>query len=147
MSQTGTPVASSPDALRRMKNTRQRDTPAELALRSALHRRGLRFYVDRPPTPGTRGRADIVFPRARVAVYVDGCFWHGCPIHGTSPKANAAWWREKIDGNRRRDRDTDRRLEEAGWTVVRVWEHESPDDASNRVVDALAAAGLDRRQT
>jgi DNA mismatch endonuclease (patch repair protein) len=124
-----------------MRNTRQRDTPAELALRSALHRRGLRFYVDRPLLQGLRGRADVVFPGARVAVYVDGCFWHSCPEHATSPKANAAWWREKLEANRRRDRDTDLRLREAGWTVLRVWEHEDADVAADRVAATLTNRG------
>jgi DNA mismatch endonuclease (patch repair protein) len=120
-----------------MRNTRQRDTPAEVALRSALHRRGLRFFVDRPPLRGLRRRADLVFPRARVAVYVDGCFWHGCPKHATWPKANADWWRDKLQGNQERDRDTDRRLGEAGWTVVRIWEHEDPVQAADRVAAAV----------
>jgi DNA mismatch endonuclease (patch repair protein) len=80
----------------------------------------------------------VVFPRGRVAVYVDGCFWHGCPIHGTRPKNNAEWWREKIEANRARDRDTDRRLREAGWLPVRVWEHESADVAADRIVAAVA---------
>lgn len=122
-----------------MQNTRRRDTPAELALRSALHRRGLRFFVDRAPLPGMRRRADLVFTRARVAVYVDGCFWHGCPLHGTAPKANAEWWRKKIARNQERDRDTVRRLAEAGWCVVRIWEHESTESAAARVVDVLGS--------
>ena len=144
MSERGIPKASSSEALRRMQNTRRRDTPAELALRSALHRRGLRFFVDRPPLRGTRRRADLVFPRARVAVYVDGCFWHGCPQHGTWPKANAEWWREKIDGNRLRDRATDKELARAGWTVLRVWEHEDPSDAAERVADAVGRSNHGR---
>lgn len=132
------PPASSPAALRRMKAARQRDTAPELAVRSELHRRGLRFYVDRAPIASLRRRADIVFPRRRVAVYIDGCFWHGCSEHGTWPKANAAWWRAKIEANRTRDRDTDRRLAEAGWTSVRAWEHESASDVADRVARALA---------
>jgi DNA mismatch endonuclease, patch repair protein len=122
-----------------MQATRQRDTPPERALRSELHRRGMRYNVQRAPLPQLRRRADIVFPRARVAVYVDGCFWHACPVHGTWPKANAAWWRAKIESNRLRDRDTDWRLKEAGWTVVRVWEHEEPEAAADRVQAAVAA--------
>src|SRR5688572_8156631 len=106
---TKRPAASSADALRRMKATRRRDTSCELALRSIVHRLGLRYRVDLP-LPGTRRRGDLVFTTARVAVFVDGCFWHGCPRHATAPKANAAWWREKLDANRRRDRDTVRRL-------------------------------------
>jgi DNA mismatch endonuclease, patch repair protein len=120
-----------------MMRTRRRDTPAELRLRSALHRRGLRFRVDCAPISGARSRADVVFSSAKVAVFVDGCFWHGCPVHGTSPKANAEWWEAKIDGNRLRDRDTDRRLREAGWQVVRIWEHEDLEVAVARVSEAL----------
>jgi DNA mismatch endonuclease (patch repair protein) len=112
-----------------MQAVRRRDTKPELLLRKELHRRGLRFYVDRAPLPKMRRRADLVFPRKKVAVYVDGCFWHGCPIHGTWPKNNADWWRQKIQGNQARDRDTDRKLADAGWTVVRVWEHEGQQGA------------------
>jgi DNA mismatch endonuclease (patch repair protein) len=107
-----------------------------MALRRELHRRGRRFYVDRAPTPGRR-RADIVFPRAKVAVFVDGCFWHSCPLHASSPKNNAEWWREKLAANARRDRDTDAALTAAGWTVVRVWEHETPGTAADTVEAAL----------
>jgi DNA mismatch endonuclease, patch repair protein len=120
-----------------MRSTRQRDTPAEIALRSELHRRGLRFYVDRSPLVGSRRRADVVFPRARVAVFVDGCFWHGCPEHGTAPKANSRWWREKLDRNRRRDEATNAMLAAVGWTVVRVWEHEIAREAADRVTRAV----------
>ena len=101
------------------------------------HRRGLRFYVDRAPLPGVRRRADLVFPRRRVAVYVDGCFWHRCPLHATDPKNNAEWWADKLAGNVKRDRDTDSRLAAAGWTVIRVWEHEDPITAATRVAEAL----------
>jgi DNA mismatch endonuclease, patch repair protein len=120
-----------------MTLTRRRDTPAELRLRSALHRRGLRFRVDYAPLAGSRRRADVVFTRAKVAVFVDGCFWHGCPIHGTSPKANAKWWKDKIKANMTRDRDTDRVLADNGWRVVRVWEHEDLEVAVSQVIDAL----------
>ncbi|MCU1676536.1 MAG: very short patch repair endonuclease [Frankiales bacterium] len=122
---------------RRMARTGRRDTAPELALRSELHRRGLRFRVDFPPIRGVRRRADVVFTRKRVAVFVDGCFWHSCPLHGTWPKKNRAWWREKIEANVRRDRDTNERLMEAGWSVVRVWEHETSQNAADRVVKAL----------
>jgi DNA mismatch endonuclease (patch repair protein) len=123
-----------------MQRAPRRDTKPELALRSALHQRGLRFFVDRAPIPSSRRRADLLFPTKRVAIYVDGCYWHGCPVHGTWPKANAEWWREKIDGNRARDRDTDRMLHEAGWTSVRIWEHEAVDEAAERVLVALGRA-------
>jgi DNA mismatch endonuclease (patch repair protein) len=116
-----------------MKATRQRDTPAERALRSALHRLGLRYCVDRRPLPELRRRADIVFPRAQVAVFVDGCFWHGCPEHGSWPKQNASWWRAKIEANKRRDADTTAALEERGWHVVRIWEHDPVSVAAEDV--------------
>ena len=118
--------------------TRRRDTPGELALRSALRALGLRYRVD-VPLPNTRRRADVAFIGVKVAVFVDGCFWHGCPMHGTWPKANAAWWREKIKGNRRRDRDTDERLALDGWVVLRFWEHDDPSDAA--AVVALTLRG------
>lgn len=122
-----------------MLNTRTRDTPAELALRSALHRRGLRYRVDRSPLPGMRRRADLVFASARVAVFVDGCFWHGCELHKPLPKTNTEWWTEKLSSNRRRDRDTDRQLRDAGWLSIRVWEHDGVGDAAERVERAVRA--------
>jgi DNA mismatch endonuclease (patch repair protein) len=114
----------------------RRDTGIELALRSAIHRRGLRFRVDWP-LPGTRRRADLAFVSARVIVFVDGCFWHGCPKHATWPKANAAWWRAKLETNKRRDRNTNARLRAGRWTVLRFWEHEDSDRAASRVVRAV----------
>lgn len=120
-----------------MARTRRRDTKPELELRRALHARGFRYRVDRPVLAGMRRRPDIVFGPARVVVFVDGCFWHGCPEHATSPTNNAEFWRDKIETNRLRDRDTDRRLAEAGWTVVRVWEHEDVHDAAERVARHL----------
>jgi len=87
---------------------------------------------------GTRREADIVFPSARVAVFVDGCFWHGCPNHATIPSANRRFWEAKLDQNRLRDRDTDERLGSFGWTVIRVWEHEDPSDAANRIARVLS---------
>ena len=101
-----------------------------MALRRELHRRGLRFRVNMKSMPG---RPDIVFTRARVVVQVDGCFWHGCPDHGVAPKANADWWKTKLNANRKRDARNDRLLTEAGWFVIRVWEHESPTEIADRV--------------
>ena len=134
---TTTPKASSSAAQRRMKATRQRDTAAELMLRAALTQLGFRYRVDYPLV-GTRRRADIVFVRQRIAVFVDGCFWHGCRQHGTWPKANAEWWREKIFTNRRRDRDTDQKLAAAGWLVLRFWEHHAPVAAAREIKKAFA---------
>jgi DNA mismatch endonuclease (patch repair protein) len=123
----------------RLSKQRRRDTKPEVALRRELHRRGLRYFVDRAPVKGMRRRADLVFPRRKVAVYVDGCFWHSCPIHATKPRNNAQWWADKLAANVARDRDTDTRLIEEGWRVVRIWEHEDPVVAAQRVVDDLAA--------
>jgi DNA mismatch endonuclease (patch repair protein) len=123
-----------------MQNTRRRDTSPEKLLRSALHRMGLRFRLDRSPIPGMRSRADIVFPRERVAVFVDGCFWHRCPAHGTTPKNNREWWVAKLDGNVERDRRVDEELRRAAWRVVRVWEHEDVDAGAAKVRDVVVAA-------
>lgn len=124
-----------------MQRTGHRNTAPEIALRTELHRRGHRYFVDRPiPGLSRRRRADIVFPRRRLAIFVDGCFWHGCPAHATWPKANAAWWRGKIEANRRRDADTDATLREAGWTVVRVWEHEQAAAAADRIEQELSVS-------
>lgn len=122
----------------RMARQRRTGTAPETALRTELHRRGLRYFVDRAPLPGLRRRADLVFPRRKVAVYVDGCFWHRCPEHATYPKNNAEWWAEKLAGNVARDRDTDARLAAAGWLVVRIWEHENSVAAADRVQSALS---------
>lgn len=130
------PAASSAKVRARMQATRRRDTPGEIALRAALRQLGLRYRVDHP-LPGTRRRADVAFVRARLAVFVDGCFWHGCPKHGTWPKKNAEWWRKKIEANRSRDRDTNRKLRAAGWRVLRFWEHTDPGVAARRVASAL----------
>jgi DNA mismatch endonuclease, patch repair protein len=127
------PPPSSPQVSAHLSQVRRRDTTPETRVRSLLHQRGLRFRVDRPIAGLPRRRVDIVFPRARVAVFIDGCFWHGCADHCVAPKANANWWREKIAANRRRDQETNVALEELGWVVVRVWEHEQPSDAAQQI--------------
>lgn len=124
-----------------MQSNRGRDTKPELRLRSALHARGVRYFVDRAPVKGLRRRADLVFPRKRIAVFVDGCFWHGCPEHFTVSKTNPTYWAEKVEVNRRRDRDTDAELQERGWRVIRIWEHEDVDSAVAKVLDAINEAG------
>ncbi|MDV8005519.1 very short patch repair endonuclease [Rhodococcus sp. IEGM 1318] len=129
--------ATDPATSARMSAQRRRDTKPEIAIRRELHRRGLRYFVDRAPVKGVRRRADLVFPRRKVAVFVDGCFWHSCPQHATFPKNNAQWWTDKLAANVVRDRDTDARLAEQGWTVLRIWEHEDPLVAAERVQKAL----------
>lgn len=138
---SSTPRPSSAAARERMRATGRRDTAAEMAVRRAAHRLGLRYRVDAPALPGLRRRADLLFTRARVAVFVDGCFWHGCPTHGSRPRANAQWWAEKIAANRRRDADTDARLVEANWISLRVWEHEDPEDAAARIAHVVRGQG------
>lgn len=103
-----------------MRRVRSRDTSCEIALRRELHRRGLRYSL----TKKLPGSPDVVFVASRVAVFVDGCFWHGCQAHCRMPASNAAYWRAKIERNTRRDRIVDQELAAAGWRVVRVWEHE-----------------------
>jgi len=131
------PSASAPSVRQRMQATLRRDTPPELKIRSLLHRRGYRFRVDARPLKSQKSRADIVLKRFRVAVYIDGCFWHGCPLHATWPKANASWWREKIESNRYRDARANAVLMASGWVVVRIWEHEDPSTALDRIVHQL----------
>lgn len=125
-----------------MQVQRRRDTAPELALRRELHRLGLRYFVHRRPLSDLRRQADIVFPTVKIAVFVDGDFWHGCPIHARqSHDVNGWYWNEKIASNKRRDADTDARLAAAGWEAVRVWECEIPGDAARRI-----AALVRRRQ-
>ncbi|KOU56955.1 MULTISPECIES: very short patch repair endonuclease [Streptomyces] len=128
-----------------MSRQKRRDTGVEIALRKALHAKGARYRIHRRPVKGVRREADIVFGPTRVAVFVDGCFWHGCPLHATWPKNNADFWRAKIEGNQRRDRDTDGRLAEAGWLSVRVWEHEQVEEAAARVLAVVASRRADLR--
>ena len=116
------------------------DTAPERLLRSELHRRGLRFRKNRRlHLFGRYVRPDIIFPRLAVAVFVDGCFWHRCPVHSSWPRANAAFWEEKFQRNVARDRLDDAVLTEAGWKVIRVWEHEDPAEAATRIVDQLGS--------
>ncbi len=133
------PEASSAVIRARMTKVRQRDTSCERAIRSAVHRKGLRYRVNWP-LPGTRSRADLAFTAYRVAVFVDGCFWHGCPVHGTWPKANARWWRAKILANKARDVETNRKAQRAGWRVLRFWEHDDPERAATRIARTVRAA-------
>jgi DNA mismatch endonuclease, patch repair protein len=121
-----------------MRANRKRDTGPELRLRSVLHRRGLRFRVQAALNVGGRSvRPDIVFPAKKVAIFVDGCYWHRCAQHGTSPQSNQAYWGSKLDRNVLRDREVDRLLAFDQWSVVRIWEHVPPDEAAQIVEQAL----------
>ncbi|WP_346428944.1 very short patch repair endonuclease [Streptomyces sp. WAC 01529] len=121
----------------RMRKQRSRDTKPEVAVRRLLHSAGLRFRLHRHIPGMNRSTIDIAFPGPHVAVFIDGCFWHGCPEHATFPKANSAFWREKIDKNALRDTRTTAHLEALGWTVLRFWEHEAPEYVAAQVVAVL----------
>jgi DNA mismatch endonuclease (patch repair protein) len=121
-----------------MRGNPRRDTMPEVALRSELHRRGLRFRKDLPVrVSGRVVRPDVAFTRARLAVFVDGCFWHACPVHGNQPRVNTDYWRPKLAGNVARDRSVDTALAAAGWRVIRAWEHELVSVVANRIEAAL----------
>ena len=132
--------ASSEATRKSMQGNRSRDTKPELAVRSAVHRRGLRYRVAARPLPDLRRTADLVFRKAKIAVFVDGCYWHGCPEHHTQPSTNPEYWSDKITGNIARDQDTDAHLSEAGWTVLRFWEHEDPDAVADAVEQSVRQA-------
>src|SRR5581483_4157247 len=118
-------------------------TVPEVALRRALHRAGMRYRVGLP-VPGMRRRTiDVAFTRARVAVFVDGCFWHCCPEHATRPAANSGWWAAKLAANVARDAATTAHLESLGWTVVRIWEHESTQAAAEEVATVVRERAAD----
>jgi len=131
--------ASSAANRRSMLGNRSRDTAPELALRRLVHAAGLRYRVAAKPLPGMRRTADLLFGPTHVAVFVDGCFWHGCPEHFVPPKTNPDYWREKIGRNVQRDRDTDSRLAEADWLVLRFWEHQPAETCAKSVVQAVSA--------
>jgi DNA mismatch endonuclease (patch repair protein) len=132
---------------RRMSRQRTRDTAPEVLLRRELYRRGLRYRVDAPLPGMPRRRADLLFTRAKVAVFVDGCFWHGCPEHKTAPTNNGAWWAAKLARNVERDRETGAHLSSLKWTALRVWEHEDMKHAAadiERIVRSGADVGAER---
>ncbi|QEV18275.1 very short patch repair endonuclease [Streptomyces alboniger] len=121
-----------------MSRQNSRDTAPEVAVRRLLHAAGLRYRINTPVPGMPRRTIDIAFGKAKIAVFMDGCFWHGCPEHATWPKVNAEWWRQKLDRNIARDLETKKHLAEAGWTVLRFWEHEAPDEVAKRVAEAVA---------
>ncbi|KQX53650.1 MULTISPECIES: very short patch repair endonuclease [unclassified Streptomyces] len=120
-----------------MSRQASKDTAAELAVRRLLHAAGLRYRVEFPVPGMARRRIDVAFTSVKVAVLIDGCFWHGCPVHATQPKANAEWWRQKLDRNMARDKETTEHLTAAGWEVLRFWEHELPEDVALRITAAV----------
>jgi DNA mismatch endonuclease, patch repair protein len=132
--------ASSEANRRVMRANRSRDTLPELLVRRAVHAMGLRYRVASRPVPDIRIRADMVFAGSRVAVFIDGCFWHGCPDHSSTPRTNPGYWTVKIAANRDRDARAARLLADAGWTVVRVWEHDDPGLSAARIRTEVAAA-------
>jgi DNA mismatch endonuclease (patch repair protein) len=128
------PLATDESTRRRMRAAKQRDTSCELALRKALFKRGLRYRVN---VRLGRARADIVFRSLRLAIFVDGCFWHRCPEHGTDPKRNSEWWRIKLDANVARDQRLRAALMQLGWSIVRIWEHEDPERSAGAIAALL----------
>lgn len=131
MTQNLTPPS---DVVRRqMQAQKTAGTRMELQVRRRLHALGYRYRVDRRPLPNEKFKGDIVWSGRRLVVFLDGCFWHGCPVHGTTPKSNTDWWRNKIEGNRARDRRVDDLLRQKGWTVLRFWEH----DDTEAIVQAI----------
>lgn len=131
------PVVASPLIRKRMQRQRRKDTALEMSVRRELHAAGVRYRVDVRPEPDLRTRGDIVWRGRKVVVFLDGCFWHRCPEHSTTPKNNSAWWTDKIDSNVQRDRKADERLRERGWRVLRFWEHENAVDIVERIVAEL----------
>ncbi|GAB3617394.1 very short patch repair endonuclease [Okibacterium endophyticum] len=132
-----TPWASSDAVRKKMQGNRGRDTNAELAVRRLVHASGLRYRVNTRPEPELRRTADLLFTRARVAVFVDGCYWHGCPEHFTMPATNVDYWTTKIGRNRARDLETTALLEASGWLVLRFWEHEPPATVAASIVERV----------
>ncbi|MFF9405863.1 very short patch repair endonuclease [Streptomyces anandii] len=142
-------VPSSAAVSARMSRQSSRDTVPEVAVRRLLHASGLRYRVNVPVPGMPRRTIDIVFGKYKIAIFMDGCFWHGCPEHATQPKANSEWWRKKLDRNMSRDVETTGHLTEAGWTVLRFWEHEDPLKVAVRVQEVIGnkqAELADRRQ-
>lgn len=130
--------ASSPHARRSMQGNRSTNTSPEVAVRTLLHARGLRYRTHFRPVPSIRRTADIVFTRRKIAVFIDGCFWHACPEHFSAPRSNVDYWVPKIERNQRRDCETNEALRAEGWTVLRFWEHESPTNVAECIEHAMA---------
>lgn len=138
-SQSSEPVPLTSQVSRTMKRVRQKGTKPEKALSSELFRRGMRYRVNYKNVPGS---PDMAFTRAKIAVFLDGCFWHACPLHGSVPKNNRKWWEAKLERNVARDRKTDLALEELGWISLRYWEHDDIDE----IADEIEWVWADRRK-
>ncbi|MEU6453626.1 very short patch repair endonuclease [Streptomyces sp. NPDC047065] len=132
------PQSSSPAVSQRMSRQSSKDTAREVAVRRALYRAGLRYRVELPVPGMQRRRIDIAFTRVKLAIFIDGCFWHGCVAHQSQPKSNVEWWRDKLDRNMARDRETVEHLKHLGWTVLRFWEHEAPAEIVARIHATVA---------
>lgn len=130
-------VPASRAVTERMQRVRQSGTDCELRVRKALHKAGLRYRVNIIPEKSLRTRADIVFPRKRIAIFIDGCFWHSCPIHGTLPTKNQSWWTAKLNANRERDERATNLLRDLGWIVLRFWSHENVGSVVETVKEVL----------
>ena len=139
--------ASPPEALARMRSIRQQGTAAELAVRRQLDSLRLAYTTNERPEPSIPRRADMVFRDSRIAVFVDGCFWHGCPTHGSRPKRNSDWWADKLRANQERDRDTDSRLRAKEWRVLRFWEHDDPSAVALSVASTIQSGQLMTRSS
>ncbi|MCA4736186.1 very short patch repair endonuclease [Mycobacterium avium] len=129
--------ASNDHVRRLMQGNRGRDTRPEIAVRKLVHAMGLRYRVNARPLPTLRRTADLVFTRRRVAVFIDGCFWHGCPEHHRQPSTNSGYWSAKVRRNRQRDATTNEALAAAGWTVLRFWAHEPPAGVAGAIRAAV----------
>jgi DNA mismatch endonuclease (patch repair protein) len=136
--------ASTPAVRRSMQGNKSKDTKPELAVRRLLHARGFRFRVGIRPVATIRRTADIVFTRSKIAVFVDGCFWHGCPVHYVPPKSNSEFWSAKLESNIARDAATTAALDEHGWVVLRFWEHSCLRDVVDRIGEVVALRGEPR---
>ena len=123
-----------------MRGNRSRDTKPELAVRRLLHAEGLRYRVNTRPLPELRRTADIVFRAKRIAVFIDGCYWHGCPEHYVASKSNRGYWKAKIEANVARDAETNDVLSEAGWTVLRYWSHDHPAKTAGSISKSVRSA-------
>lgn len=130
-----------PTVAARMRSQRRANTTPEIRVRQQLFSSGLRYRVGIKVPGNNRRTIDIAFPRQRVAVFIDGCFWHRCPLHSTPAKNNAEWWEEKLAKNVDRDRSTTALLEDQGWLVLRFWEHEEPHHVTEKIVKALSKRG------